>query len=98
MDGMTRSGTTNVPFVTTRNVAKVKLWLNSAFERKVYEIKSGFFGAILHRQMKFGTMRDSQTPQNLTPESGMGVNFFFEVGSGSRLGLLFEQLIIRLIE
>jgi hypothetical protein len=35
----------------------------------------------------FGTIRDSQTSENLTPESGVrvGVDFFSGVGSGSRL-------------
>jgi hypothetical protein len=40
--------------------------------------------------MPFGTLRDSRTPENLTPELGVGVDFFSGVGSGSG----FPQMLI----
>jgi hypothetical protein len=46
-----------------------------------------FIGAHFNQKTRFGTIRDSQTPENLTPESGVGegVDFFLGVGSGSGL-------------
>jgi hypothetical protein len=44
MAGMTRSGITNVLFVTTQNHEKVKLWLNTSFYRKVYKLISVYWG------------------------------------------------------
>jgi hypothetical protein len=48
-----------------------------------------FIWAHSAQKLHFGTIRDSQTPENLTPESGVGVgvgvDFFLGVGSGSGL-------------
>jgi hypothetical protein len=37
--------------------------------------------------MTFGTIRDSRTPENLTPDSGVGVGVDIFLGVGSRSGL-----------
>jgi hypothetical protein len=77
MAGISRSGTTNVLFVTTQNIEKVKLWLNSSFYSIFQNVLSKKFYC-LHSTLKndIYTIRDSRTPGNITPESGVGVDIF----------------------
>jgi hypothetical protein len=53
----------------------------------MFDVQMCLLGHIPPKNKLFGPIRDSRTPENLTPESGVGVgvDFFSGVGSGSGL-------------
>jgi hypothetical protein len=64
---------------------KVKIVAKPLILQKNVLSTNVFIGAHSTQHELFKTIRDSKTPENLTPESGVGVAFFSVVGSGSGL-------------
>jgi hypothetical protein len=56
---------------------EVKLRPNRIFYRNMYEVQMCLLGAHSTYNIRFGTIWDSRTPENLTPESGVGVGVDF---------------------